>query len=156
MPTVTLNDCFTSLLVIESDCMCVHFQFQAIFIIIIICIKNLNKNGIKVKKIRIIHKKWADYSKTCTVEQRPFWSFYYWFLDKFQKFGFYCHIRATYSHKWFHHITLIQNESILPIFCNDISIEAILSWFLVQKMLIFGLKFTKGKHKIGISSEGHS
>ena len=33
-------------------------------------------------------------------------------------------------------------------------IETILQCVLVEKVLNFGLKFTKGKHKIGIFSEG--
>ena len=36
----------------------------------------------------------------------------------------------------------------------NILIETIFQCVLVEKVLNFGLKFTKGKHKIGIFSEG--
>ena len=38
----------------------------------------------------------------------------------------------------------------------NILIETTFQRVLVEKDLFFGLKFTKGKQKIGICSEGHS
>ena len=37
---------------------------------------------------------------------------------------------------------------------SNILIETVFQCVLVKKVLNFGLKFTKGKHKIGIFSEG--
>ena len=72
---------------------------------------------------------------------------------KLLKMAFYGYIFITITSVDISNDPSCQNTAVST---PNILFETIFQMIFVEKSLNLGLKFTKGKHKIGISSEGHS